>query len=325
MLVEIQNLKKYFKVKTGLFQKAEWIHAVNDVSLSIKSNEIVALVGESGCGKSTLGRVCLGLYEPTSGYVFFLGQNVHTLKKEKLKEFRRKAQIIFQDPYAALNPRRTLYNIVAQPFTVHNVLQKKKIKDAVNKLLTEVGLSPPELFFSRYPHELSGGQRQRVYIARAIALNPVFLVADEPVSSLDMSVRAQILNLLKKLKKDHKLSILFITHELSVVRSIANRVAVMYLGSIVELAEVADLFDKPYHPYTEGLLGATPIPKPRIARSRKLKTLMGEPPSPKNLPKGCYFHPRCPEVMPICKRKAPPLVELKNNHTVACWLHNRRI
>lgn len=318
-MIEIQNLEKNFEIKSGLFQKPEWVHAVNSVSLSIDSNEALGLVGESGCGKSTLGRICLGLLKPTSGSVYFLDQNVHKLRRKEMKEFRRKAQIIFQDSLAALNPRKTVYHTLSQPFIVHKIARKGEIKTRVKELLTEVGLNPPELFFNRFPHQLSGGQRQRVCIARSVALSPIFLVADEPVSSLDMSVRAQILELLKKLQTDFKLTVLFITHELSVVRSMTNRVAVMYLGKIVELANVNDLFNKPSHPYTVGLLGATPIPNPRLARSRELKTLSGETPSPKNLPNGCYFNPRCKDAMPICRERTPPLVSLQNDHTVLCW------
>jgi len=324
-LVEIDSIKKYF-ILGGKFQfRRKHLKAVDNVSFSIREGETLSLVGESGCGKTTLGRLILRLIEPTSGNVLFMGKNLTQMYQEQLRKIRKDMQIIFQNPFASLNPRKTVYQILSQAYRIYeNFGTGEALRQEVFELMETVELTPPSLYIDRYPHEFSGGQRQRIGIARAIALKPKFIVADEPVSALDMSVRAQILNLMKDLQSRFCLTYLFITHDLSVVRSISTRVMVMYLGKLIEVAPVKEMFEDPKHPYTIGLLSATPIPNPRKARERQRIFLKGEVPSPIDPPSGCGFHPRCPECMPICTEEAPPHGNVGNDdkaHEVSCWLY----
>jgi oligopeptide/dipeptide ABC transporter ATP-binding protein len=319
-LVEVKNLKKYFLVKKGLFRRKEqFVKAVDDVSFEISKGENLALVGESGCGKTTTARLVLRVLEPTSGSIIFGGKNLFSITEEEMRLIRPQMQLIFQDPYASLNPRKTIRQILSKPFKLHTDLAKEEIEDKVLHLLEIVGLDPPELYVDRHPHEFSGGQRQRICIARAIALNPSLVVADEPVSALDVSVRAQILNLLKDLQARLGITYLFITHDLAVVRSVSNRVAVMYLGRVVEVGEVSELFKNPLHPYTEALLSATPIPDPERSRSKERIVLRGDVPSPIDPPPGCRFHTRCPLAVEKCRQLEPQLVDVKGRF-VACHL-----
>lgn len=316
-LLEVTHLTKHFTAR-GLFQrKVDVVHAVDDVSLTVDSDETLALVGESGCGKTTVTKLILRLLEPTAGDIFFDG--IDLLESDGGQATRRRMQMIFQNPLSSLNPRKNVRSILSQPFLIHNICRKDEIESRVSELLALVEMSPPELYLERYPHELSGGQRQRVCIARAVALHPDFIAADEPVSALDMSVRAQILNLIKRLKQQSHLAMLFVTHDLAVVRSMADRVAVMYLGKIVEASPSEDLFDRPMHPYTQALLSVTPIPNPRIARTREKIILKGDPPSPINLPVGCRFQERCPtRKCSDCRDNQPQLIERDSGHFVAC-------
>jgi oligopeptide/dipeptide ABC transporter ATP-binding protein len=321
-LVEVRKLVKYFPVYSrGILLKKQVgvVHAVDNVNFAIKRKETFALVGESGCGKTTTARLILNLIEPTSGEVLFEGENVYekfksASKKEKLA-LRRKMQLVFQNPYGSLDPRMTVFDIISEPFVIHKHVPKEKWKDRVYELLKLVGLE--EYHAERYPHEFSGGQRQRICIARALAVEPEFIIADEPVSSLDVSIRAQILNLLGDLQETIGLSYLYISHDLSSVRQISHRVGVMYLGKIVEMADTDDLFDHPLHPYTHALIEAVPIPDPK---TKALKIILrGEVPSPINPPSGCRFHPRCPKAQKICSEKEPALEEVKKGHFVACY------
>jgi oligopeptide transport system ATP-binding protein len=321
-LIEVKNLVKYFPVYSrGVLLKKEvgLVHAVDNVSFNIKRKETFGLVGESGCGKTTVARLILNLIKPTSGEVFFEEENIFEKfqsanKDEKLK-LRRKMQLIFQNPYGSLDPRMTVFDIISEPFVIHKHVPKNQWKNRVYELLKLVGLE--EYHAERYPHEFSGGQRQRICMARALAVEPEFLIADEPVSSLDVSIRAQILNLLGELQERIGLAYLYISHDLSSVRQISHRVAVMYLGEIVELADTDKLFKSPLHPYTDALIQAVPIPDPK-ARTMKI-VLLGEVPSPINPPSGCRFHPRCPRAQKICGKKEPVFEELKSNHFVACF------
>ena len=318
-LLEIKDLKKYFSSSKGIFRKTtQIVRAVDGVSFDIFKGETLGLVGESGCGKSTLGRCILRLYEPTSGEVSFDGQNITQLKSEDLRSLRRRMQIIFQDPYASLNPRMTVGNIIGEALVIHKlfagIAERQK---RVAELLSIVGLRPEALF--RYPHEFSGGQRQRIGIARALAVDPQFIVCDEPVSALDVSIQAQIVNLLQDLQAEFGLTYLFIAHDLMIVKHIATRVAVMYLGNIAEVAPSAELYMDPKHPYTKALLSAVPVADPTRKKSRIM--LKGEIPSPINPPSGCKFHPRCPEVMKICSEVAPPLLQISEKRQVACHLY----
>jgi len=315
-LVEIRNLKKYFPITGGLMRHTIGsVKAVDNVSFDIIKGETLGLVGESGCGKSTLGRCILRLIEPTSGSVSFEGNDLLSLSNKELREERKKMQIIFQDPYASLNPRMTIGSIISEPLQIHKVGTNEEIKNRTKELLSIVGLQ--ESAAERYPHEFSGGQRQRVGIARALALNPEFVVCDEPVSALDVSVRSQVLNLMNELKKNFGLTFLFISHDLSVVKHISDRVAVMYLGQIVEIASKEELYVNPLHPYTKALLSAIPIPDPTAVRDRII--LKGDVPSPANPPKGCHFCTRCPCVMDACKQKQPEIRNDGNDHYVACF------
>jgi oligopeptide transport system ATP-binding protein len=320
-LVEILGLKKYFPITRGLIFQRHWgdVKAVDGVTLSIRRGETLGLVGESGCGKSTTGRTILQLERPTAGKVIFDGQDLTQLTGESLRLMRRHFQMIFQDPYASLNPRMTVGDIVGEPLEIHQLSKGAETRARVQELLQLVGLNAS--FVNRYPHEFSGGQRQRIGIARAVAVNPDFIVCDEPVSALDVSIRAQVLNLLQNLQQQLGLTYLFIAHDLAVVRHISNRVAVMYLGRIVELAGRDALYEAPKHPYTRALLSAVPIPNPRIERKRERIILLGDAPSPASPPPGCPFHTRCPIAQGgLCDTVVPEWRELAPGHSVACHL-----
>ena len=317
-LVETRNLKKYFPVTRGMvFQrKVGTVRAVDGISFSIARGETLGLVGESGCGKTTAGRTLLGLYPPTDGEIKIDGHNLRTARSAEMMTIRQKAQIIFQDPYASLNPRWTVSAIVSEPLRVHRLLPEKERAERVRELLRLVGLSPSQL--NRFPHEFSGGQRQRIGVARALASDPKFIVCDEPISALDVSIQAQVVNLLEDLQDHFGLTYLFIAHDLSMVRHICDRVAVLYLGVMVELAARDELYEKPLHPYTKALLSAVPIPDPRKDRARRRTILTGDVPSPLNPPSGCRFHTRCPIAMDICKVEIPEWREAAPKHFVAC-------
>src|SRR6267142_2520007 len=316
-LLRIKNLKKYFPIRGGLFSReVARVHAVDDVSFDLLKGETLGLVGESGCGKSTTGRCILRLIEPTAGEVWFEDKNVTTLDKRSLRHLRRDMQIIFQDPYASLNPRMTVGSIIGEALVIHKLAKSKRERDErVVHLLETVGLNADHL--RRYPHEFSGGQRQRIGIARALAVSPKLIVADEPVSALDVSIQAQVINLLEDLQKQFNLTYLFIAHDLSVVEHISTRVAVLYLGKVMELADRRALYDNPLHPYTKALLSAVPIPDPTVRKSRIL--LQGDIPTPLHPPSGCVFHTRCPIAQfPICKDVVPPLIEHQPGQFAAC-------
>jgi oligopeptide/dipeptide ABC transporter ATP-binding protein len=315
-LVEVKALKKYFPVRASLFKIAGLIRAVDDVNLSIMENETLGLVGESGCGKTTLGRTIIRLTEPTSGQILFDGRNITEMRSKELKALRSQMQIVFQDPFSSLNPRMTVLDIVGRPLELQGVRGKEKT-DLVLEMLINVGMEKDHL--KRYPHEFSGGQRQRIAIARALILKPKFIVLDEPTSSLDVSVQAQILNLLNKLKKDFKLTCLFISHDLSVVKHISDRIAVMYVGEIIEVAKKSELFKSPAHPYTQALLSAIPNPDPKGKKKRIILT--GDIASAINPPAGCRFHPRCPFAMDICSKEKPQIVDVEPDHLTTCHLY----
>lgn len=319
VLLEVNNLQMYFPVTSGIImqRKVAEIKAVDGVSFHIRKGETLGLVGESGCGKTTTGRCILRLYEPTGGEVKFDGQSLQDMNSSEMRAMRRKMQIIFQDPYGSLNPRMTCGDIVGEPLTVHKLTSSKtQYREKVSQLLTEVGLNP--YMADRYPHEFSGGQRQRIGIARALAVDPEFIVCDEPVSALDVSIQAQVINLLEELQEVRGITYLFIAHDLSVVKHISDRVAVMYLGHIVEVADRNTLYDKPLHPYTQALLSAVPIPDPVLEQTRERTVLQGDVPSPLNPPTGCVFHTRCPVAVDQCKVEIPELREVEPDHWVAC-------
>jgi oligopeptide/dipeptide ABC transporter ATP-binding protein len=316
-LVEIHGIKKYFSVsKTRFSNEKRWLKAVDGVDLNIGQGESLGLVGESGCGKSTLGKVILRLEEPTEGKILFDGQNVTQMNRRELKEFRRRAQVIFQDPYSSLNPRKSISRIIGEPLLIHGMKSETQRRARVMELMAEVGIRPEHM--DRYPHEFSGGQRQRVGIARALALNPDLIVADEPVSALDVSIQAQVVNLLKQLQDKFNLTYLFIAHDLSLVRHVSDRLAVMYLGKICEVTPRESFGLTRHHPYTLALLASIPVPKPH--HRKMAPPLTGDVPSPIDPPSGCPFHPRCPERIDICSQQVPPLIEIAPGQSAACHL-----
>ena len=321
-ILKVRDLKMHFPITKGIViqRQVGSIKAVDGLDFDLYRGETLGLVGESGCGKSTTGRAILQLYKPTDGSVVFEGQELTTIGSGDLRRMRRRMQMIFQDPYASLNPRMTVGSIVGEPLEVHNIgANRKERQERVQELLKIVGLNP--YFINRYPHEFSGGQRQRIGVARALAVNPSFIVCDEPISALDVSIQAQVINLLEDLQQDLGLTYLFIAHDLSVVRHISDRIAVMYLGKIVELADRDELYANPMHPYTQALLSAVPIPDPEIEKKRQRIILEGDVPSPANPPKGCNFNTRCPRVMDICRQRDPEFKDGGNGHFVACFLY----
>lgn len=319
VILEVSGLKKYFPVNRGFFSKNKsYVKAVDDVSFCISKGETLGLVGESGCGKTTCGRTVLKLYEPTAGKIVYGGRDITKLGKNDMTEYRKKMQIIFQDPYASLDPRMTVGDIVGEPIDVHNIMGKKERMERIQYLLNRVGLNSEHA--NRYPHEFSGGQRQRIGIARALAVNPEFIVCDEPISALDVSIQAQVVNMLEDLQQELGLTYLFIAHDLSMVKHISHRVGVMYLGKMVELAESNELYSNPQHPYTKALLSAIPLPDPDEAEQKKRIVLGGEIPSPIDPPPGCRFRQRCQYAKPVCADMDPSFKDLGNGHFAACHL-----
>jgi oligopeptide transport system ATP-binding protein len=320
VILRVDHLVKYFPIKRGLIIQKQIgaVHAVDDISFEIRRGETLGLVGESGCGKSTTGRTILQLYRPTSGSVVFDGVDLVQTKGEDLRHMRRKMQMIFQDPYASLNPRMTVGEIVGEPLIIHKISSQKEMEEQVSNLLELVGLNPS--FASRYPHEFSGGQRQRIGVARALALQPALIVCDEPISALDVSIQAQVVNLLEDLQAQFNLTYLFIAHDLSMVRHISKRVAVMYLGVLVEMTSRDNLYGEPLHPYTQALLSAVPIPDPVADAQRQRTILVGDVPTPVNPPSGCRFRTRCPIAVALCAESRPEFRELRPDHFVACHL-----
>ncbi len=320
-ILEVRNLKKYFKAgRPGWFSRAEnFIHAVDDVSLQLKRGEVIALVGESGCGKSTLALTLMGLEEATEGSIFFEGIDITHANNAERKAFRQRIQMVFQDPYESLNPTQSIEEIVSEPLVVHGIAPNHEDRrERVRRALEDAGLKPADSYLHRFPHQLSGGQRQRVVIAGALVLEPHLLLADEPVSMLDVSIRAEIINLLADLRESRGISVIFITHDLGTVGYFADRVAVMYLGRIVEIGTMTEVLDNPQHPYTQALLSVIPVPNPRMRKKRVI--LQGETPNPIDLPTGCRFHPRCPVAFDACMTQDPQLIELSQTHRAACLL-----
>ncbi|MCY0875590.1 MAG: dipeptide ABC transporter ATP-binding protein [Firmicutes bacterium] len=320
VLLNIQNLQKHFPVKGGgLTSRGARVRAVDGISLEIHKGETLGVVGESGCGKSTMGRSILRLIEPTGGVIEFAGQNILDYKRTQMRAIRREMQIVFQDPYASLNPRYTIFQTLSEPMEVHNLYDAETRRQRVYDMLQRVGLDPS--YAKRYPHEFSGGQRQRIGIARALVLNPKLIILDEPVAALDVSVQSQVINLLEDLQAEFGLTYIFIAHDLSVVKHISNRVLVMYLGKMAELAPSEELFTSPAHPYTRALLSAVPVPNPRARRQRQI--LQGDLPSPANPPSGCVFHTRCPLAQEVCQKEVPEWRQIAQNHSVACHFPER--
>lgn len=318
-ILEVNNLVKHFPLGGGLFSKKQQIvQAVNGISFKVKRGETLGIVGESGCGKSTAGRSIIRLYEPTAGQIIFEGKDITKAKGKDLMELRRNMQMIFQDPYASLNPRMTVGDIVAEALDIHRLARGQKRTNRIFELLKTVGLNPEHA--NRFPHEFSGGQRQRIGIARALAVNPSLIICDEPISALDVSIQAQVVNMLQELQEKLDLTYLFIAHDLSMVKYISHRIAVMYLGRIVELTSSSDLYANPMHPYTQGLLSAIPIPDPHVEAKRQRIVPKGNVPSPIDPPSGCYFRTRCPHAMKTCAEEAPILKDMGNDHLVACHL-----
>ena len=317
-LVRVQNLCKWFDAGKSQIGKKDILMAVDDVSFSIEKGEVMGLVGESGCGKTTCGKTILRILDPSSGRIFFDGMDITDLSVKQMEPFRRRMMVIYQDPFGSLDPRMTIGKTIAEPMIVHRTVPKQKRREYVVELMKKVGLTPDQT--DLYPHEFSGGQRQRIGIARALATSPDFIVADESVSALDVSIQAQIINLLQDLQRELGNTLLFIAHDLSVIKHISDRVAVMYLGKIVETAPKKSLFDDPKHPYTQALLSAIPVPNPKLRKKGRI--LMGDVPSPINPPSGCRFHPRCSERMRICDREQPEIIEASPGHFVSCWLYD---
>jgi len=319
ILLEVKNLKKYFPVRKGfLGGETQYVQAVDDVSFFIRKGETLGLVGESGCGKSTTGRTIIRLYEPTAGDVIFNGAEIGMMPEKQLHPFRKKMQMIFQDPYASLNSRMTVGDIIGEALDIHGLASGKERLEIIHELLNRVGLNPDHAV--RYPHEFSGGQRQRIGIARALAVKPEFIICDEPISALDVSIQAQVVNMLEDLQSEMGLTYLFIAHDLSMVRHISDRVGVMYLGKLVEVAESEELYEKPAHPYTQALLSAIPIPDPDISKARQRILLEGDVPSPINPPSGCRFRTRCKYAMPKCAETEPSMKDIGGGHMAACHL-----
>lgn len=319
ILLEVKGLKKYFPIKAGILQRTVGhVKAVDDVSFFIKKGETFGLVGESGCGKSTTGRAIIRLYEPTAGEIIFDGENIANIPEKSLRPYRKDIQMVFQDPYSSLNPRKTVGTILEEPFRVHNLYSKKERKERVEHLLEKVGLNPS--LRDRYPHEFSGGQRQRIGIARSLTLNPKLIIGDEPVSALDVSIQSQVLNIMDDLQKEFGLTYLFIAHDLAVVKHISDRIGVMYLGRMMEVTDKKTLYRNPLHPYTQALLSAIPKSHPSEVKRERI-ILKGDVPSPANPPAGCVFHTRCPQAMDHCKQAVPMLQELEPGHFVACHLY----
>lgn len=319
-ILEVKNLSKAFPIRSGFFnRKVEWLHAVNDISFSVNEGETLAIVGESGCGKSTTRKLMLNLLAADEGTVHYRGRNIFDLKEADMREVRKKLQVVFQDPYASLNPKWKIGKIISEPLRIHKIGTPEEQRERVEELMTLVGINPN--YYDRYPHEFSGGQRQRIGIARALALKPDVIIADEPVSALDVSIQAQVLNMFNRLKKELGLTYVFISHDLSVVKHISDRVGVMYLGEMVELSTTEELFSDPKHPYTKALIKTIPQPDPK--KRQELGLMKGEVPSPINPPTGCRFHPRCEFATDICKRKVPDTYEAGNGNFVKCHLYEQ--
>jgi len=319
VILRVEHLKKYFPIRRGVFRKVVgWVKAVDDISFNVYSGETIGLVGESGCGKTTTGRTIIRLYEPTEGKVSFQGVDLATISGRQLRQTRRKIQMVFQDPYASLNPRMSIMRIIGEPLEIYGVANGKEKKEHVSHLMHLVGLNPAVM--NRYPHEFSGGQRQRIGLARSLALNPDMIICDEPISALDVSIQAQVINLMEELQEKLGLTYIFIAHDLSMVRHISRRVAVMYLGKIVELTDRETLYDKPLHPYSQALLSAIPVPDPIVEEQRQRIILEGDLPSPANPPVGCNFNTRCPRAIDICLEAEPDFVEVAPDHYCACYL-----
>ncbi|EOS60108.1 oligopeptide/dipeptide ABC transporter, ATP-binding protein domain [Firmicutes bacterium M10-2] len=316
-ILEVRDVKKYFPLGKGrLKEGAPCVKAVDGITFDLYEGETLGLVGESGCGKSTLGRTIIRLYEPTSGTILFEGEDIGKKSRKEMRKLREKMQFIFQDPYSSLNPRMNVFNILAEPLLAHGIFKRgPELEAYVKDLMDKCGL--PSYYCYRYPHQFSGGQRQRIGIARSLALNPSFIICDEPVSALDVSIQSQIINLMKDMQEEKNISYIFISHDLSVVKHISDRVGVMYLGSMVELASKENIYDNPQHPYTKALIAAIPIPDPE--KRNEMKLIEGEIPSNVNTPTGCKFHPRCPYAKDICKEKEPPVKEIEPGHYVKCW------